>query len=84
MAVGNPEGDTTMQHHYVITYNSNIGEWEMDSETEAIHFLDGTIYDDETDTWHRDYLGDGVFTPEAERLGVIISKAIEELNKGIK
>ena len=72
------------QHHYIISYNTARNEWELDAEAEAVKYLLGTVYDYETDTWHRDYDGDGKFFPESERLGETLSKAIKKLNKGIK
>ena len=69
------------QHHYIVSYNTARKEWELDAEAEAVKYDNGTIYDYETDTWHRDYDGDGVFFPESERLGEIIGNAISQLNK---
>ena len=69
------------QHHYIVSYNTERKEWELDAEAEAVKYDNGTIYDYETDTWHRDYDGDGVFFPESERLGDIIGNAVSQLNK---
>jgi hypothetical protein len=69
------------QHHYIVSYNTERKEWELDADAEAVKYDNGTIYDYETDTWHRDYDGDGVFFPESERLGEIIGSAVSQLNK---
>lgn len=71
-------------HHYIISYNTERGEWELDAESEQVRYPHGTIYNHDTDTWHRDYSGDGEFHPNAERLSEAISKAISNLNKGLK
>jgi hypothetical protein len=72
------------QHHYIISYNTEWERWELDADSEEVKFPDGTIWDDEADTWHRDYNGDGEFYPEAEHLSEAISKAIKQLNEGLK
>jgi len=70
------------QHHYIISYNTGSGQWELDAEAEQAFMPDGTILDLENASWYRDYSGDGEFYPEAERLSEIISKAIKQLNEG--
>ena len=72
------------QHHYIISYNTGSNQWELDADSEEVKFPNGTIYDYDNDSWHRDYSGDGEFYPEAERLSEAISKAIKQLNEGLK
>lgn len=69
------------QHHYIVSYNTERKEWELDADAEAVKYDNGTIYDYETDTWHQWVSGDGVFFPESERLGEIIGNAVRQLNK---
>ena len=69
------------QHHYIVSYDTGRNEWELDADSESVKYPDGTIYDDATDTWHRDYSGDGVYFPESERLGQVIGAAISTLNR---
>lgn len=71
-------------YHFIISYNTGRNEWELDADSEEVKFPNGTIYDYEKDEWHRDYSGDGEFYPEAERLAEEISKAINQLNEGVK
>lgn len=71
-------------HHYIISYNTARNEWELDAESEEVKFPNGTVYDYDNDTWHRDYDGDGEFYPEAERLAEQLTKAIKQLNEGLK
>ena len=71
-------------HHYIISYNTARNEWELDAEAEEAFLPNGTIYDPETYEWHRDYSGDGEYYPEAERLTQQITKAIKQLNEGLK
>jgi endo-beta-N-acetylglucosaminidase D len=68
------------QHHYIVSYNTARNEWELDADAESVKYEHGTIYNYETDTWHRDYNEDGQFYPEAERLSKAISQAIKQLN----
>ena len=72
------------QHHYIISYNTGSNQWELDADSEQAFMPDGTIYDNDNDSWHRDYNGDGEFYPEAERLTEQITKAIKQLNEGLK
>ena len=72
------------QHHYIISYNTGSNQWELDADSEEVKFPNGTIYDYDNDSWHRDYSGDGEFYPEAERLSEAISQAIKQLNEGLK
>lgn len=71
-------------HHFVITYNTEYDEWQLDAEAETEFMPDGTIYDHDTGEWAWDYDGDGVFHPDAERLAKQITQAIKQLNKGLK
>jgi hypothetical protein len=71
-------------HYFIVSYNTSLDEWELDAEAEQDFFPQGTILDHEQQEWFRDYDGDGVFHPDAERLGIQITKAISQLNKGLK
>jgi len=73
-----------MIHHYLITHDTDTGEWGMDGETESEIFTDGTLYDPASKTWSRSYIGDEEYAPNEERLTETITKAIKKLNKGIK
>jgi hypothetical protein len=68
-------------YQYIISYDTGRDLWELDGDSESVKYPDGTIYDDETDTWHRDYDGDGNYYGVSEQLGEIISAAIDQLNK---
>jgi hypothetical protein len=72
------------QHHYIISYNTGSNQWELDAEAESAFMPDGTILDLDEASWHRDYSGDGEYYPEAERLTEQITKAIKQLNEGLK
>jgi hypothetical protein len=69
------------QHHFIISYNTARNEWELDADAESVKYEHGTIYNYETDTWHRDYSEDGEFYPEAERLAEQLTEAIKQLNE---
>lgn len=72
------------KHYYIISFDTHYGEWELDTEAERNHFPDGTILDIDGDGWFHDYSGDGEFHPDAERLSEQITKAINQLNEGLK
>lgn len=69
-------------HYFIVSYNTERKEWELDTEAEETYFPDGTVLDLDEAQWFRDYSGDGEFYPEAEQLTEQISKAINQLNKG--
>ena len=55
------------EHVFVIKYTSDKG-WEWDTDTEASHFDDGTIYDRDTQQWEPAYL-DGEYADNDDEVG---------------
>ena len=37
--------------HFVITYNHETKEWDLDSDSETVQFLGGTVYDTVSGEW---------------------------------
>ena len=41
------------QIHFVVMYDTETGEFEMDYETQDVRFYDGYIFDTKTEEWSR-------------------------------
>ena len=56
----------TKFHHFVVVYNADTGEFEEDSDTAAVRFDDGLVWDDQTEEWEEvDDGNNGVIDNEA-------------------
>lgn len=69
------------QHHYVVTYDTELNEWTMDPEMEANCFPEGCIWDG--DEWHQPFLGDGEYYPNEEELSEFLSVQLMRMNEEI-
>jgi hypothetical protein len=57
-----------IEHTFVIKYSNENG-WEWDTDTEAAHFTDGTIYDTEAGEWQPAHLGEGEYIDNDDEIG---------------
>ena len=57
-----------IEHTFVIKYSTESG-WEWDTDTEAAHFTDGTIYDTEAGEWQPAHLGEGEYIDNDDEIG---------------
>lgn len=64
------------EHHFVVTFNEQTGEWKWDTDVEEARFDEGTIFNYDTNEWSSGYLGDGEYEPAEDRL-------IEQLQQGL-
>jgi|688.fasta_scaffold486679_6 hypothetical protein len=73
-----------IEHTFVIKYTSE-GGWEWDTDTEAAHFTDGTIYDTEAGEWQPAHLGEGEYIDNDDEIGeqLVSILAIANDAKGI-
>ena len=75
-----------IEHTFVIKY-SNEGGWEWDTDTEAAHFTDGTIYDTEAGEWQPAHLGEGEYIDNdddvSDQLSAILQIANEAKGVGV-
>lgn len=69
-------------HHYIISVDTESGEWVIDTEQEELRFPDGTVYNEDTNEWASEYLGDGEFLPHSAKLMKQLTGLLEQLNKG--
>lgn len=69
------------EHHYIIKFDDVTKVWSQDPDSEEVRFVDGTIYDDEEQSWFTPYQGDGQFYRNADDIDGQLSEFIEGLNK---
>lgn len=55
-------------HHFIVSFNEETGKWRWDYEEEEVRYVDGTVYNHETNGWTSGYLGDGEYEPSEEGL----------------
>lgn len=69
------------QYHFVVHYDAETGEFEMDYETQDGKFIDGPVYNPENDTWedlaHNEHLDDDNST--YNRSADALAEAIRDL-----
>ena len=68
-----------LEHHFVLKYTSENG-WEVDTDSETARFVDGTIYDTETQTWESAYEGDGKYNEADNDLMDQLVRKLAEMN----
>ena len=67
------------EHIFVIKYTNEKG-WEWDTDTEASHFDDGTIYDRDTQQWEPAYL-DGEYADNDDEVGEKLATMLQIANE---
>lgn len=69
------------EHHYIIKFDDETGEWSHDSDSEEVRFVDGTIWDEEAHAWFVPYIGEGEFYRKADEVDEHLGKIIALLNE---
>jgi hypothetical protein len=70
------------EHHFVIKY-TNEGGWEWDTDTEAAHFTDGTIYDTQAGEWQPAHEGEGVYVDNDDDVSDQLSSMLHIINESM-
>jgi hypothetical protein len=69
-------------HYFIVGYDTETGEWDIDTDAET-KFLDNeTIYDTETGEWETAYSGDGKYIDDDDDIADKLYSALKILNKG--
>lgn len=71
---------STKQHHFILVFDTKLGEWALDSDCEELRFPDGTIWDEERQVWETGYVGDGIYEPMEQKLSEAVNSALAVLN----
>ena len=67
------------EHHYIIKFNDETGEWSQDTDSEEVRFPDGTIWDEATNSWHYAYQGDGEFYRNADAYDEYLTHSLSQM-----
>ena len=68
------------EHHFVVSFNEESGEWKWDTDVEEARFEEGTIYNIDSNEWSSGYLGDGEYEPAEEGLVEQLKHALYVMN----
>ena len=72
-----------IEHHFIITYSKERG-WEWDTETEAVHYQEGTVWSSDSGEWQSGYLGEGEYLDDDDLVGEQLSAILEVANSASK
>lgn len=75
------------QHHYIIMFDDETKEWSQDITSEEVRFPNGTIWSEKDSAWFFPFQGGDIeagveFYRNADEYDGIVSRFVEELNKG--
>lgn len=51
MSFNIPDKDNRTQYHFVVMYDCETGEFQMDYDTASAVFPDGSVFDKDTEEW---------------------------------
>lgn len=71
-------------HYFIVSYDTDTGEWDIDIDAETSRLNNETIYDNETGQWETAYLGDGKYNDNDDDIAGKLYMALRQLNKGDK
>ena len=69
-------------HYFIVSYDTDTGEWDIDNDAETSLLDNKTIYDNETGQWETAYLGDGEYNDNDDDIAGKLYMALKQLNKG--
>jgi len=69
-------------HYFIVSYDTDTGEWDIDIDAETARLNNETIYDNETGQWQTAYLGDGEYNDNDDDIAGKLYMALKQLNKG--
>ena len=68
------------RYHFVIVFDEETKEWDIDIDGEEALFPNGTIFNSETMSYEYGYAGDGKFTGLEEQLSEHVSEQMDNWN----
>lgn len=74
-----------IEHHFIIKYSKENG-WEWDTDSEAIRYSDGTVWNSESNEWSNGYagwnkdMGEAEYVDDDDLIGEQLSKGLFMLN----
>jgi hypothetical protein len=70
-------------HYFIVSYDTDTGEWDIDIDAETSRLNNETIYDNETGQWETTYLGDGEYNDNDDDIAGKLYSALKILNIGV-
>ena len=74
----------TKNHYFIVSYDTDNGEWDIDTDAETKFLNNETVYDNDTGQWETAYLGDGEYNDNDDDIAGKLYIALKQLNKGDK
>lgn len=75
-----PSKERATLHHFILTYDTELGQWYHNADLEGDVFPEGTIFNWLSGTWLNGYLGDGEFVEGEEQNCANLYQAVNRLN----
>ena len=72
----------TKNHYFIVSYDTDNGEWDIDTDAETKFLNNETVYDTEADQWQTGYLGDGEYNDNDDDIAGKLYIALKQLNNG--
>ena len=72
----------TKNHYFIVSYDTDNGEWDIDTDAETKFLNNETVYDTKTGQWETAYLGDGEYNDNDDDIAGKLYMALKQLNKG--
>ena len=68
-------------HHFILTYDTELGEWYHNTEEEEEHYPQGTIFNWLSGEWLNGYTGDDHFIEGEEENCKKLAEGLAHMNK---
>ena len=72
----------TKNHYFIVSYDTDNGEWDIDTDAETKFLNNETVYDNDTGQWETAYLGDGEYNDNDDDIAGKLYIALKQLNNG--
>ena len=76
-----PSKERATLHHFVVTYDTELGKWYHNADLEGDLFTEGTIFNWLSGEWLNGYLGEGEFVEGEEENCANLYNAIQQMNQ---
>lgn len=55
-----------MQHHYIVMFDTETNEYSIDYSSAEVRFVDGTVYDEQDNSWTSAYFPEALSDLDTE------------------
>jgi len=71
-------------YHWILAYSDKDNRWTIDIDSEERAFNNGTIYDEDEQTWEFGYGNDGTFVGNEQELTKQLCETLDRWNSLLK